>query len=346
MEEFALIRHLTDRPPGRRTVAETHLVVGIGDDAAVTELTPGMHLVLSCDTMVQDVHFNSKTMSLYDIGWKAVASNVSDMAAMGAVPRTALVALTVPASVPADRLRELYAGLYACADRYGVALAGGDTTSTPGGLTVTVTVTGEVEPGRALLRSAARPGDAVFVTGWPGRSAAGLHALLAAGARPEAAADEPVPEEEFPPPVRGLVAAHRRPEPSVAAGRRLLAGGAAPALNDISDGLSSEAWEIAEASGCGLLLREADIPVAPELKAYADAVGASALEWILTGGEDYVLLGTLPEEAVAATAEAFAAEGLPFFRIGTATSAFAGVRLVGIDGEERRVAKSGYNHFG
>ncbi|GIP39988.1 thiamine-monophosphate kinase [Paenibacillus sp. J31TS4] len=369
MEEFALIRLLKEageaaqagvpRQPGEgesveATGAGSGVVVGIGDDAAVCEVSPGRQLVLACDTMVETIHFHERTMRPADIGHKAMVSNLSDLAAMGAEPRYALVALSAPASADASWLGQLYEGLYACAARYGAAIVGGDTTASPGGLTITVTVIGEVEPGRALLRSGAQPGDRVFVTGYPGCSAAGLHRLLrsgpasraeAAGAEPAdadaAAADGSPPEGAW----AALVRAHRRPEPRVAAGRLLQRSGACRSLNDVSDGVASEAWEIAEASGCRFVLREAAFPVHAELRAYADETGQDPLDWALYGGEDYELLGTAAAGEAERVEALFREAGIPFHYIGETVAGEPGVELLRVDGRREPVGKRGYNHF-
>lgn len=330
MDEFGLIRLLNAGRQSPEWQRARGVAVGIGDDAAV--VTPGgsMQLVLSCDTMVQDIHFKAETMADYDIGFKAMASSVSDLAAMGAIPRHALVSLVRPPGYAEARLRELYDGLYACADRCGVAVVGGDTTSTNGGLVVSVTAVGEVERDRAMLRSAACEGDAVFVTGALGLSAAGLHALLAGRAADAHAS---------------LIEAHQRPLPQIAAGRLLLRSGLCRALNDISDGLASEAREIAEASGCGIVLREAALPLTEPLLRYAAASGTNALEWALYGGEDYQLVGTLPERDAARVGVLFREAALPFHIIGEATGEAGTVRLQRADGSVETVTRGGYNHF-
>lgn len=385
MEEFALIRLLREageaaavRPaaPNGSAVTghaeagnETGIVVGIGDDAAVCQMTESMQLVLTCDSMVETIHFNDRTMRAADVGHKAMASNLSDLAAMGAVPRYALVALSAPKTADPAYLQELYTGLYACASLYGTSVVGGDTTSSPGGLTVTVTVTGEVETGRALLRSAAQPGDRVFVTGHPGCSAAGLHWLLQHGlsqaetaeqpggssiaASPEtpaagrpgegaraAGAYEPAASRWVP-----LIRAHQRPEPRVSAGRALLRSGLCGALNDVSDGVASEAWEISEASGCRLTLREEALPLHPLLASYGQEVGVDPLEWLLYGGEDYELLGTVPAAEADKLEVLFGELQLPLHYIGDVVAGHPGVELVRTDGRSQPLDKKGYNHF-
>jgi thiamine-monophosphate kinase len=361
MDEFARIRHWTrgrQRPDWLRSRG---VVVGIGDDAAVLEpdrdgTGAPRHLVWTVDTMVEDVHFNAATMDDPDVGWKALASNVSDIAAMGGEPRHALVSVSVPRSRDPERVRRLYDGLYACADRYGVAVVGGDTTSSPERLVVTVALGGAVEAGKAVTRGGARPGDLVFLTGPVGLSAAGLHWLTAAAAAAGGDATGPVPIAAAEAAgTAALVRAHRRPEPSVAAGRLLAASGACTSLNDVSDGLASEAREIAEASGAALVIRERLLPVRGDLAAYARAAaggddaraGELLLDWMLGGGEDYALLGTLDPAGLDRLGAAFRAAGLELHVIGAVEAGPPGLWLEPADGGRRRpVEARGYNHFG
>lgn len=343
VDEFAMIRRWTrGRTGAERDGAGGPVVVGIGDDAAVVAPTPGMQTVLTVDTMVEITHFLPWTMDDESTGWKAMASNVSDLVAMGAVPRYALVALSAPRGFPIARLDRVYAGLYACADTYGVAIIGGDTTSSPERLTVTVTAVGEVEAGGALLRSGARPGDVVFVTGPVGRSAAGLDYLLRRKHEPaeeELAADAPWAT---------LIAAHRRPKPRVSAGRALR--GLATSLNDVSDGLASEAAEIAEASGVRVVLDAAAVPIAPALRAYAASIEREPLEFALYGGEDYELLGTAPAARAAELLASLRRAGAEPAIVGVVReageNAAPGVELAHADGRTETLSRRGYNHFG
>jgi thiamine-monophosphate kinase len=316
--------------------------VGIGDDAAVLNGRSGFQWVVSCDTMVRDVHFKPETMTYGAIGFKAMASNISDMAAMGAVPRFALIALSVPRGEREESLQELYDGLYECAGRYGVSIVGGDTTSCPADMTITVTVLGEVETGKALLRSGARPGDTVFVTGPLGLAGAGLRLLLQRGG---SAYDTGGLTEQQ----QLLVKAHQRPLPQVEAGRILVTSGLGRALNDISDGLASEAWELAEASRCRIELVEELLPPCRELLAACpDLTPADALRLMLYGGEDYQLVGTVEAGRTGELAQLFAEAGLGFYPAGqvAACSGSPGVTLELRDGNVLSLGKRGYNHFG
>jgi thiamine-monophosphate kinase len=335
-DEFELIRRWTSGRQSAERLSAAGVIRGIGDDAAVVAGRAGQDWLLAMDTMVEEIHFLPETMEDADIGYKALASNVSDIAAMGGIPRHALVSVSVPPAWGPDRMQALYDGLYECAEAYGIAVIGGDTTRSPKSLVVSVALTGTVESGRAVGRNGAGPGVFVFVTGPLGLSSGGLYGML------------PVPEERarrIPPPPERLVRAHRRPRPSVKAGRLLAESGWATALNDVSDGLASEAWEIAEASGVRLLLFEEALPLSGELAAYASDCRIDPLKWMLYGGEDYVLLGTARREHEAALREAFRAEGLPLFVIGETEAGAPGADLLARNGRRRALGKRGYNHF-
>ncbi|MFE5323558.1 thiamine-phosphate kinase [Paenibacillus sp. NPDC056579] len=340
LDEFALIRRLTEGKQSAAFQQASGVVTGIGDDAAVAELAPDSQLVMTCDTMTEEIHFKAVTMRDQDIGYKAMAASVSDIAAMGAVPRYALVSISIPKGTPQDKLDAVYHGLFECANRWGVVIVGGDTTSAIGGLTVSVTVIGEVEAGKALLRSAARTGDVLFATGMLGRSAAGLELLL----------DKHIPsdqweEHSFDDAQRTLMRAHCRPEPQVEAGQLLQRSGMCHALNDVSDGLASEAWEIAEASGVGIDLIEDRIPIAEELLAHALKAEKDPLHYILYGGEDYQLVGTVQAEHAITLQMMFKEAGLELYLIGYVNSETKGVRLVQSSGNAVPIEKKGYNHF-
>lgn len=339
LDEFGLIRDWTGGRQSAPFLASAGVVAGIGDDAAVVSADAGMEWLLAVDAMAEHVHFKPETMEDADVGYKALAANVSDIAAMGGVPKHALVSVSVPPSWGQDRMRRLFDGLYACADKYGVAVVGGDTTSAARDLVVSVTVVGCVEAGRAIRRSGAKPGHIVFVTGPTGLSAGGLHGMLAGL---PAEGDKPT---AHPKPPRRLVEAHRRPQPSVKAGRLLLEHRLATSLNDVSDGLASEAYEIAEASGAKLVLRETELPISGELAGYAGRCGISPLEWMLYGGEDYVLLGTADAGRETELKERFREAALPLFVIGEVEEGAPGVELETAAGKRKAILKRGYNHF-
>lgn len=340
LDEFALIRRLTEGKQSAAFQQASGVDIGIGDDAAVAYLAPGCQLVMTCDTMTESVHFQPHTMRDSDVGYKAMAAAISDIAAMGAIPRYALVALSIPQEMPQHKLEAVYQGLYECANRWSVVIVGGDTTSCIGGLTLTVTVIGEVPDGQALLRSTAKTGDVVFATGELGCSAAGLEYLL----------QQALPIEQWPQAGKDsaearLIAAHCRPEPQIEMGQLLQQSKVCGALNDVSDGLASEAWEIAQASGVGIDLIEDRIPIADELMAYAEKAEKDPLHYILYGGEDYKLIGTMQAEHAIEMQIKFREAGHTLYIIGYVNAEDSGVRLVQSSGYVVPIDKKGYNHF-
>lgn len=328
MDEFARIR----RWIGERS-SDDRVVVDVGDDAAVVLAHPGRDIVLTCDAMVEGVHFLSSTIDDASIGWKALVTSVSDIAAMGAKPLWALVALCIPPQWTIERLDALYAGLHEAAAAYRVRIIGGDTTAAPDRLCVHVTIVGDVAHGCAVRRSGARAGDIVFVTGTLGRAAAGL-AWMQRGAVQTDSTSRYV----------ALVHAHARPQARTAFGEAVGAQRLVHALNDISDGIASEAWEIAEASNVHIVLDAHDIPICASVYAVAAAMQCDARDWALYGGEDYELIGTAPHASWHRVMEVAQSCALPIQRIGVVHEGACGVSIV-IDGVQQHVRKGGYTHF-
>lgn len=339
LDEFGLIRVWTEGRQSKDQLAKAGVSLGIGDDTAIAAGSEGQEWLLTMDTMVEEVHFRNDTMSEYDVGFKAITANISDIAAMGGLPKLALVSVSVPAQWDHQRMKLLYDGLYAGAEQYGVVIIGGDTTSAPQQLVVAVTLIGSVETGKAIRRNGAKPGQLLFLTGPTGLSAGGLHYLLARGSGEPSSVSS-----QGQPPTR-LIQAHQRPTPSVKAGRILLENGWGASLNDVSDGVASEAWEIAEASEVRLLVKESQLPISGELAKYAHENDINPLDWVLYGGEDYVLLGTVDKEHEPAMRECFRAEGIPLFIIGEVEAGNPDVVMVTASGAYKNLAKLGYNHF-
>jgi thiamine-monophosphate kinase len=273
--------------------------VGVGDDAAVLVPTPGRRLVVTTDVVVEGRHFDAALSDPEDWGWKAVTVNLSDLAAMGAEPRWLVVALTVPPAAAPATLERVYAGMGEACREYGVALVGGDTSGGPA-LSLAVTAVGEA--GRVVTRSGARPGDRLVVTGPLGAAAAGLGLLRLAtgdgqpqpagrrGSRAREAAGELLARHPH------LAAAHRRPRPQLAMGLRLAAGGAT-AMLDVSDGLAGDVLHLADASGTGVEVHDAAVPLATGVAEAAALLGRDPVELALGGGEDFVLAAALPPSA-------------------------------------------------
>ena len=262
--------------------AEAGVRTGIGDDAAVLALGPGALLLATTDLVIEGVHFRRAWASPYDIGWKSMAVNLSDIAAMGGTPRWVLIAVALPNEASVEDVDLFYSGLRDAAAPSGAVIVGGDTSASPDGWMINVTVLGE-HLGTPKLRSAARPGDAVVVTGTLGRSAAGL-ALLEAGE-----AKHPGVSEE----ARGeLTAAHLRPVARLAEGRWLGGQPGVHAMMDMSDGLATDLGHICRESRVGARIMVDALPVPPAAREAAGALGRNPLEWATGGGEDYELLFT------------------------------------------------------
>ena len=271
MDEFELIRRFFSRPADSASV-----VTGVGDDGAVIRPAEGKELVTVIDTMVAGTHFPA-TLSARDVGYRIVAVNLSDIAAMGAEPRWMTLALTLAESDPAW-LAAFAEGLYEAAAEYGVALVGGDTTK-GGQLVVSVQMSGELEPGTALYRSGAKDGDTIYVTGTLGDAAAGLK-LMAEGS------------VEHP-----LARRFACPTARVCAGTAL--AGVAHAMIDLSDGFVADLSKLLEASGVGAEVDLQHLPLSNEL---LDAVGRDqALQFAMHGGDDYELCFTVPESRLPGT---------------------------------------------
>lgn len=309
--EFGLIARLKERMLARRP--GNPAVAGIGDDAALLPGTGEDQLVLTTDALVEGVHFHSRWMPPDALGWKALAVNVSDLAAMGARACWALVTLGLPAGISPGVVEDLYVGLDEMGAESEVVVAGGDTVSSPT-LFVSVALAGTVAPGIALRRQGARPGDVLLVTGPLGASAAGL-ALLESGAK--------VPRELQP-----LVRAHLRPVPRLAAGRRLAQERLATAAIDLSDGLGGDLRHLCRESRVGARVYLDRLPITEPTRQAAAGLGADALAWAVSGGEDYELLLAVPPEQVEQAREALLATGCQPAVIGECLPASEGIRAV------------------
>ncbi len=279
--ERALIDHIRRRlPPPPRA-----LVIGIGDDAAVAVVDRGALQVLTTDALVEGVHFDRRFSTPADIGYKALAVNLSDIASMGAAPRLALLSLMLPPALPFADLDGLLDGLLEIAAAAGVALAGGNITRSPGPLVVDVTVVGSVKPRRILTRSGGRAGEGLYVSGAIGAASAGLGWL-----REHAVLGSELPED---PEMSECVARHRRPEPRVRLGALLGRTRAASACMDLSDGLADAIRQVAEASGVGARIAANALPIHAGAARWFRGRGEDAVEASLRGGDDYELLFAL-----------------------------------------------------
>lgn len=317
--EFGFI----DRIKKDTIVNPASVVVGIGDDGAVYKTTEGKEQVAVIDTMIEGRHFIiGKTATWYEAGYKAVASNLSDIAAMGAEPTHLVLSVALTPQMDAAQTDELYRGMKDICRHYGVNILGGDTVVSSEGAVLTVAAFGEIEAGKAVLRSGAVPGDIVAVSHTLGNSGAGLDVLLAGETGCAA-----------------LKKAHAMPVPQVALGRLAVKYGC-HSLNDISDGLASESNEIAAASHVDLILDKLQIPLSDELRRWCEVSGKDPYAYALTGGEDYELVLTMAPDDFYLLKEEFSSLTV----IGRVQAGSGNVYLK--DGHHTQVlAPSGWNHF-
>ncbi len=278
--EFGLIAAIQALLP-----PDTSSVVGVGDDAAVLRAPDG-RMAASTDLLIEGRHFRRDWSSADDIGTKAAAQNLADIAAMGAVPTALLFGLAVPGSLPADWVLGVTRGLAAECRRAGASIVGGDVTSSDT-VMLAITALGDLAGAQPVTRAGARPGDLVAVSGPVGRSAAGLAMLASGGAADHQGQPSSVAAE--------LIAAHRRPQPDYPAGPRAAAAGAT-AMIDISDGLVADLGHVAAASSVRLELDSARLPGTDVLAAAAARLGTDWRPWALAGGEDHAFAATFPEK--------------------------------------------------
>lgn len=326
MGEFELLAKVRERLPP----AGPRVRLGSGDDAAVT--VPGGATATSVDALVEGVHFRRDSASLTQIGRKALATALSDLAAMGAEAGEAYVAIGAPADLDEDDCLELIDGIVVLAGETGVTLAGGDVTRAPA-LTLAVTVVGHAPTAEHLIaRGGAEPGDVLVLTGEIGGAAAGRLLLE----RPELAALLPAETGER------LRRRQLDPVPRLAAGRELAAAGAR-AMIDLSDGLGGDAVHLAESSGVGIRIEAGALPLADGLVEVAAAAGRDPLELAACGGEDYELLAALPREQLAAAAAKLGDVGTALTQVGEALDGEGvEIRLPG----GAILAPAGFDQFG
>jgi thiamine-monophosphate kinase len=323
--ERAIIDRITSRlamPPW--------VVVGPGDDAAVIKPARGAFDVLTTDALVDGIHFDLRFVPPDAVGYRALAVNLSDLAAMGAEPRAALLSLLVPDDLDVGTIDGLIDGLLTLASYYRVALIGGNISRTTGPLTIDVTATGSVRPRRVLTRAGARPGDDVYVTGALGSAATGLELLKAGGTTDSSHGP--------------CVERYLRPEPRVRAGLLLGRNRAASSCMDLSDGLGDAVHQIAEASGVGITIDAGALPVTDEVRGWHRENCRDLLQTVMSAGDDYELLFTSrPSQRGRFRSVCKQIGDLPITKIGAVTKA----RDVLVKDERgARELPRGYEHWG
>jgi thiamine-monophosphate kinase len=316
--EFGLI----DRIAALHSTSAGDLLHGIGGDCAVVRVADAIQLI-STDASVEGVHFRRDWSSPYDIGWKATASALSDIAGMGGEARFVLTSLAIPESEDTDLLLTVAEGIRDAAQSVGAVVIGGDTTRSPNGLVIDVTVIGEAVDGNYHLRSGAHSGDMLLITGTPGRSRAGLLALQNGLDAPE------------------LVRTHLHPEPRIEHGRWFVENPHVHAMMDVSDGIAQDAGHLARAAKLGVGMTSASVAIDPELLPVCLDLGLSMQDLVFAGGEDYELAVAVDPKHSLDIIDAFRRDfDMPIYAIGTFSDKFEGVK---IDGES--VDALGFDHF-
>jgi thiamine-monophosphate kinase len=300
---------------GRSARRRSSIVTGIGDDCAVLHIPQGHDLLVTTDFSIENVHFRRDWHRPEQVGWRCLTRGLSDIAAMGGEPRAAFLSLALAVDVPQTWVDRFLHGLLKLARQSGVPLAGGDTAQSPGGIQADIVVVGSIPRGKAVLRCGARPGDAIYVTGELGGSAAALARL---------AESKPLPRNSR----------HLWPLPRLSVGRWLRLHGLVSAMIDVSDGLSTDLEHLCLESRVGAEIEAATIPRAQAVRGKQPI----ALDFALHGGDDYELLFTSRAKVPAKVA------GTRVTRIGRITPA-RGMRLIGEDGRSRPLSVRGWEHF-
>lgn len=325
MQEDDLIQKIS-RTFGRSVAPGFGLHRGIGDDAALWRASPGTEIILTCDWFLEGTHFLRGKHPADSVGWKSLARAVSDVAAMGGTPKCFLLSLALPPTPAGQWLDDFLSGLRRASRKFACQLAGGDTTRRTQVL-INIMVLGEVARGKEVLRSGARPGDAIFTSGHLGEAALGLRLVRASHSRRN---------------VRNrLLKRHFYPEPRIALGRWLAKNRLATAMMDLSDGLSSDLPRLCAASGVGARINAARIPTARAIIVPIQ-LRAELPSLALHGGDDYELLFTVSPPAVKHIPRSFG--GIPITAIGEITESRS-LWIVGSDGREQLLPNRGWDPF-
>ena len=318
------IRRITQK----RRSFQDRLILSIGDDAAAFRPQPGYLLLVSSDALIEGVHFEKELTSAEALGWKALAVNLSDIAAMGGNPLYATTTLGIPAATSPRFIAGFYRGLNRLASKHGVVIVGGDTCSSPKALFIDLTILGEVKPRQLLTRSGAKPGDVLFVTGTLGESAIGLELLKT---KTKASRSH-----------NHYIERHLRPSPRLVIGRYLSSHQIASALIDISDGLSTDLHHLCEQSQVGAVIEGSQIPHPKLSAAMKEELAKSPMNYALNGGEDYELLFAVPSQKTYLVPSHI--KGIPVHAIGKITGQ-KGICSIKEATRTHRLPAAGFDHF-
>ncbi len=324
--EFGLI----DRIKNLVTIDSKNILIGIDDDAAAVQTSPDKILLATTDALIEGVHFDLNYFNFYQLGWRALSANLSDIAAMGGQPLYVLVSLGLPSHLDAESVLDLYRGMKALGDEFQTAIIGGDTTQSPDRVFISITILGVAEPSKLIRRSGAQIGDAIFVTGDLGGAAAGMQVLKS--------------QSKLKARFATLVQKHLTPRPRVREARFLVDNFPIHSMIDISDGLASEVHHICKLSKVGALVDEKKIPIHAETQAAAKNFADDPLDYALYGGEDFELLFTAPMELHETLPHKFSEQfAICCTHIGVIEN--QNRRLLNSKGEMVELVAKGYDHF-
>ena len=310
-------------------IRDTNVIRGIGDDCCVFKTSGEMATVLTTDMLVEEVHFLLGAISPFELGRKALAVNLSDIAAMGGTPKEAVISIAIPDRVDLATLDDVYHGMKSMAKEFAVNLLGGDTTSSPKHLVINIALVGEAKEDEILYRSGAKAGDVIFLTGPVGSSAAGLDLILRKRDR-----------EGW----QDLIKAHHNPYPHLKEGRIIAGMKVAHSLIDVSDGIAADLGHICTESKLGAILEESMIPTTDKFKDYCRRFHVNSNHLTLHVGEDYVLLGTVSPKSVKDLGAALESKGCEFYQIGY-TVAEPGLQLRTRKNSLETMSADGWDHF-
>jgi thiamine-monophosphate kinase len=330
--EFGLIRRISDLL-NREGIRSERVTLGIGDDTASFLPRPGYELLVTCDCMVEGRHYLPRYIRPRDLGRRAMTLNISDIGAMGGRPLYALISLGLKAEILVQDIEEIYRGFLVELNPFGASIIGGNLTESGNGMFIDITLIGEVEQGRGVRRSGARPGDAILVTGYPGQAAAGLQLLLQA------------PDDSK---LLGhpLVKIYHTPSHRAQLGEAIAQAGCATAMIDTSDGFLGDLGHICEESGVGAEVFKEKIPISEDLRDAALILNRDPYDFFLGESDDYELVITCrPQDVALLHSIMIRCCPVPLTEVGRITSPAREITLLFPDGDRRPVKPSGWDHF-
>jgi thiamine-monophosphate kinase len=330
--EFGLI-HRIHKLLKKEGVKTPGVTLGIGDDTASVRPRPGYELLVTCDCLVDGQHFLSDRIAPLDLGRRAMAVNISDIGAMGGQPLYALVSLGLKTDMPVADVENMYRGFAMELNPFGASIVGGNITKTTDAIFIDITLLGEAEQGKLMLRSTAKAGDAILVTGYPGQAAAGLRFLLHSQSSKDL--------QEHP-----LVRTYNTPSHRAREGQAIARSGQATAMIDTSDGFLGDLGHICQDSGVGAELIQEKLPISEDLHQAALELQLDPYELFLQNSDDYELIITSRPKNVAKIRTVIASvRDVPVTEVGKISDSVGDIKLILPDGTHRKITPSGWDHF-